>query len=677
LNRNRRALESVSVAEVPETRSLWDESELEASAPGVRRAADPATAPGSSPPAPGARDGETRQDDDPRFPRLHAEVARTFGIHRLRPFQEQAIRANLDGRDLLLVLPTGGGKSLCYQGPALVREGLTLVVSPLIALMKDQVDGLRQSGVAAAMLTSAQDAGERRAVHEELERGRLKLLYAAPERLMLEGFLERLVQRGLAAVAIDEAHCISHWGHDFRPEYRQLGALRRLAPHLPLHAFTATATEKVRRDVVSQLGLRDPLVLVAPCDRPNLTYRVLPRREVARQVQEVARRHPGDAGIVYCISRKEVERLDGELRGAGIKSVAYHAGLDPGTRRRAQEAFLNEDVDVVVATVAFGMGIDRTDVRFVVHAALPKGLEQYSQEIGRAGRDGLPAECVLFHSGGDYYSWKSLMERSHEEARASGAEPDPAVLEASIARLGQMMNYASRLVCRHRQLVEHFGQAWDAPADGCGACDVCLGEITAVPDATVLAQKILSAVVRCEQRFGAAHVTDVLRGADTAGIRRQGHERLSTYGLLRDHTVYEVRGWIDQLIGQELLRVAGDRYPVLVLGRGGLEVLRGEREAVLYALPARKERREPRRALDADDDGLPVDAALFDRLRALRRELARERGVPPYLVFNDRTLAQMAARKPRTMEELLAIRGVGEKKAADLGATFLAAIGAG
>jgi len=608
---------------------------------------------------------------------LRSAVAHTFGITELRPFQEEAIRAHLAGRDVLLVLPTGGGKSLCFQAPALVHPGLTLVVSPLIALMKDQVDGLRQSGVAAGMLTSAQAAHERREVHEAVERGELRLLYAAPERLMMEGFLERLLARGLSAIAIDEAHCISHWGHDFRPEYRQLGALRRLAPGIPLSAFTATATEPVRRDIVRQLALAEPLVLVAPCDRPNLTYRVQPRQDLLRQLLGVIERHRGEAGIVYCLSRKETERLADELGRAGVRAVAYHAGLEAGVRRSAQERFLNEEVDVVVATVAFGMGIDRTDVRFVAHAGLPKGLEQYGQETGRAGRDGLPAECVLFHSGSDFFTWKGLLERSQEEARATGEEPDPAVLAAALARLSEVRNFTTRLVCRHRQLVEHFGQTLALADEGCGACDVCLGELALVPDSTIVAQKILSCVVRCEQRYGAGHVTDVLRGADTVAVRRTGHDRLSTYGLLKEHDASEVRAWIDQLVGQELLRLVGDRYPVLIVTRAGAEVLKREREVALFAPPPRPPRRETRRTTVLEvEEALPVDRALFERLRALRRELARERGVPPYLVFNDRTLAQMAARKPRDAAEFRALKGVGDKKAADFGPAFLACIAA-
>ncbi|MEW6072844.1 MAG: RecQ family ATP-dependent DNA helicase [Planctomycetota bacterium] len=611
---------------------------------------------------------------------LGALIARTWGIHRLRPLQAEAMAAVQEGRDLLLVMPTGGGKSLCYQAPALARAGLTVVVSPLISLMKDQVDGLLQNGVAAAMLTSAQPPGERRGVHAELERGRVRLLFISPERLMMEGFLAELVSRGLEAVAVDEAHCISHWGHDFRPEYRQLGALKRVAG-VPVHAFTATANRHVRDDIVAELRLADPLLLVGACDRPNLVYRVIPRADLRRQALEVIARHPGRAGIVYLITRRAVEELDAALRTAGVKSAAYHAGLDAATRKRAQEAFLNEEIDVVVATVAFGMGIDRTDVRFIVHGALPKGLEQYSQETGRAGRDGLPAECVLLYSGSDWHGWRSLIEKAHAEAAAAGRPAPPEVLAGALARLGGMMDFTTRFLCRHRQLVTYFGQEYAPPPDappgaGCGACDVCRGEVAAVPDSRVVAQKILSCVVRCGERYGTAHIAAVLRGSSSEGIRRARHDELSTYRLLADRSAAEVRAWIDQLVGLDHLRIQGDRYPILQLSPTGREVMTGRRDITLFALPAPPPKRRARRA--AAEPVLPpaADDALFESLRALRRELARARGVPPYLIFNDRTLAAMAAEKPRTTAELLAIKGVGEKKAADLGPAFLARIAA-
>ncbi len=615
---------------------------------------------------------------------LLALIRRVWGYPELRPLQAEAMQAALEGRDALVVLPTGGGKSLCYQAPALLRPGLTVVVSPLISLMKDQIDALSGNGVAAAMLSSAQESDERRAVFARLEARALGLLFVAPERLLLPGFFEQLLSLGLSGLVVDEAHCISHWGHDFRTEYRQIGTLRERAPELPVQAFTATATPRVQADIVSELRLRDPLLLVASCDRPNLTYRFVPRRDALAQTLAVIRRHRARAGIVYCLRRRDVDALAADLGAAGVACLPYHAGLTPRVRRQNQERFLSEEVAVMVATVAFGMGIDRSDVRFVVHAALPKGLEQYSQESGRAGRDGLPAECVLLYAGSDYHGWRSLIEggASQGPERGEGGESDPEEREGALARLSRMYAFAAGATCRHRYLIEHFGQAWPRGADGtpqsCGACDVCLGELASLHDGAVVAQKILSCVVRCAQRYGAAHLTDVLRGRTTERVRRAGHGALSTFGLLAAHGERDVRHWIDQLCGLDHLRPAPGPYPTLALTRSGLEVLRGTRPVNLFALPLapRAGRRGASLSALASGPGAPApDEALTERLRVLRRRLASERRLPPYLIFGDRTLYELAAHQPRDAAGLLAIKGIGEKKARDLGPAILSAIG--
>jgi ATP-dependent DNA helicase RecQ len=611
---------------------------------------------------------------------LRALVERVWGYAELRPLQAEAMLAALAGRDSLVVLATGGGKSLCYQAPALLREGLTCVVSPLISLMQDQVAGLVESGVPAVMLTSAQDAAQRRAAAEKLARGGTKLLFVAPERLVVPGFFDELAGYGLATLVVDEAHCISHWGHDFRPEYRRIGELRRRRPELPVHAFTATATPEVQRDIAAQLSLRDPVVLVGGFDRPNLTYRFLPRSDTAAQVLSVIRRHAGEAGIVYCLRRSDVDALSSSLAKAGVRCLPYHAGLDGATRARHQERFLAEDVDVIVATVAFGMGIDRPDVRYVVHAALPKGVEQFAQETGRAGRDGLPSECVMLYSGADYFGWRGLAERSAQEAEAAGARVDAEEQERALARLGQMYGFATSAVCRHRFLVEHFGQVWKPPPDasfGCGACDVCLRELSPVADSQRIAQMILSCVARCEQRWGAQHIADVLRGGDTERVRQTGHDRLSTFGLLKAHSTREIRHWIDQLVALGHLRIAGGSFPTLSLSESGLLAMKARVPVALFALPAPARAKRPAsRSGPASGGPQDFDEALFQRLRGLRRKLAAQRSVPPYLIFGDRTLQELAAAKPTRVEQLRGIRGIGEVKLRDLGALFAAEIAA-
>lgn len=608
---------------------------------------------------------------------LMEAVASTWGFTGLRDCQEEAMRGSLLARDVLVIMPTGGGKSLCYQAPALVRPGLTLVVSPLIALMKDQLDGLLANGVRAAMLTSSLDADERTAVRRAMDRRELDVLFVSPERLAADGFVEHAERAGLTSIAVDEAHCISHWGHDFRPDYRQLGALRERRPDVPIIALTATATPRVREDIVSELRLVDPLRVVGDFDRPNLTYRVLPRLDLEGQVMKLVERYPSQAGIIYCIRRKDTESLARDLARRGVRAMPYHAGLGTDERDRVQEAFLNEGIDVVVATVAFGMGIDRPDVRFVIHASLPKGVEQYSQETGRAGRDGLPSECLLLYSGSDFQGWKGIMERSAQEAEAEGVTGAMDELHGALGRLGELWGFANGGVCRHKYLVEYFGGDYQVKDDGCGSCDVCLGELKVVAESQVTAQKILSCIVRCDQRYGAAHVTDVLRGANTERIRTKGHDKLSTYGLMKAYPASEIRAWIDQLVAMDHIGVASGNYPTLHLTPSGAEVMKGETEVTLL-LPNTPKRSTRRRggsvAAVAQEESLDVDEGLFETLRALRKSMAAERGVPPYILFNDRSLAHMAAHKPASEAEFLKIKGVGEKKAKDLGPAFMEAI---
>ncbi|MDH3404741.1 MAG: DNA helicase RecQ [Acidobacteriota bacterium] len=606
--------------------------------------------PGAQPPAAQSPDA-----------RLTETLRRVWGFREFLPLQREAMAAVLAGRDSLLVLPTGGGKSLCFQAPALLTEGLAVVVSPLISLMKDQVDGLAGQGVPAAFYNSSLDAGERAAVERALAGGALRLLYVAPERLAGDGsagFLDLLERAGVAFFAVDEAHCISQWGHAFRPEYRLLGGLRERFPEASVHAYTATATPRVRHDIVEQLRLRDPEVLVGSFDRPNLTYRVFPRSDLAARLKTVLARHHGEGGIVYCNSRKQVESLAARLADWGSRAVAYHAGLDGDTRSRRQEAFAREEVDVVVATVAFGMGIDRSNVRFVVHAGAPRSIEHYQQETGRAGRDGLPAECVLFYSPADFAAWRGLLE--------SGGEWD----EHARRLLNAMQRFAAATRCRHRQLLEYFGET--CAGSDCAACDWCLGELELVAEPVVLAQKILSCVVRLEQRWGMGRLVDVLRGRGSDKITAAGHDRLSTFGLLAELSIGELRGYVDQLLDGGFLRQAGREYPVLQLTDQGAELLRGRAECRLYRQERpRKVKAKTAKRPAAAEDWAGVDLELFEALREVRLDIARERKVPPYVVFHDSVLRDMARYRPATPADLLEIRGVGEKKAQDPGPRFL------
>lgn len=608
-------------------------------------------------------------------------VHRVWGFDSLRPMQEQAIEAGIDGRDCLTVLPTGGGKSLCYQVPALVTGKVTVVASPLIALMRDQVRGLELNGYGAAALHSGVEPEEAREIITRAFDGSINLIFAAPERLVTSGFkaiLAELHDAGrLGGIAIDEAHCISQWGHDFRPEFRRLKELRAVAPGIGMQAFTATATPRVRDDIVGQLGLVDAEVLVGRFDRPNLTYRVQARNNSAEQIAEAVRRHRslGDGGgtIVYCLSRKDTEGLAQDLVEFGLDADAYHAGLSEKKRMSVEQAFLNETLDVVVATVAFGMGIDRSNVRLVVHATMPKSVEAYQQETGRAGRDGEPAECLLLYSPSDVGRWERLIGFGAEE---SGSDP-----AGQLRLIREMRSMVAAMNCRHKALSEYFGQELVTdPETGCGACDVCLGETEVEKDSAKVAQVLMSAVARTGQRYGAAHVCDVARGSKGERVVSRGHDELGVHGLLGAYPKAQLAMYLDQLISIGALeRVVEDRFETLRFGESGVSVMKGVSEVVLSnpigTGSAKKERtrgrRQGREAIVLDVD----QKVVFERLRVLRTSIAREREVPPYVVFSDATLRALVKDSPTTRTEMLRVKGVGQAKLDSFGDVFLEALG--
>lgn len=590
--------------------------------------------------------------------RLRRILEEYWGFDDFRPLQAEAMRAALDERDSLVVLPTGGGKSLCYQAPALAMPGMAVVVSPLIALMKDQVDALADCGVPAACVNSTMTPDEKRDVAARIRSGELKILYLSPERLLGERTLAFLSQVGLSFIAIDEAHCISEWGHDFRPEYRGLRLLKETFPRVAIHAYTATATPRVRDDIVRELRLREPELLVGSFDRPNLVYRVRRRADLSRQVREVIARYSNDSGIIYCLRRSDVDAMAAELRAQGYSALPYHAGMEDEERRRNQEAFTTERARIIVATVAFGMGIDKSNVRYVIHAAAPKSLESYQQESGRAGRDGLEAECWLFHSAADFQSWRKLQ-----------SDLPPEAYEIAMKLLGAIDDYCAGTSCRHRALVEYFGQT--LASESCGACDVCLGEIEIASDSLVVAQKILSCVVRAGEGYGGEYISLILAGSREERIKSRGHDRLSTHGILAEHDKRTIRAWIDQLVSQRFLEKEGE-FNVLVLTESGREVLRGAATPKLLR-PVQRARKDTRAAHESWDG---VDRGLFDMLRAWRRTEAEERGVPPFVVFSDATLRDLARFRPSTLDALPTIRGIGAKKLGEYGEALLREINA-
>ncbi|TLM65227.1 MAG: DNA helicase RecQ [Deltaproteobacteria bacterium] len=578
-----------------------------------------------------------------------------FGYRSFRPPQDEIVNALIAGDDAFVLMPTGGGKSLCYQIPALHRPGVAIVVSPLISLMKDQVDALLALGVRAAFYNSSLGAAAARQVLAKLHALELDLLYVAPERLLSDGFLDRLRELPVALFAVDEAHCVSQWGHDFRPEYVQLGQLRRLFPGVPLIALTATADPQTRADILSRLGLTQARCFVAGFDRPNIRYSVVDKQKPFQQLTTFLDERPGQAGIVYALSRKRVEELAGKLAAAGWQAAPYHAGMSDADRGRVQEAFLRDDLQVVVATVAFGMGIDKSNVRFVVHYDLPKNIESYYQETGRAGRDGLPAEALLLFGYGDIAIVRGLIEM--------GGNPEQKRIEQH--KLQAMVGFAEAPGCRRRVLLGYFGERQE---DDCGNCDVCLNPPERY-DATIDAQKALSCVFRTGQRFGVNHVVEVLRGVRSARIADLGHDRLSTFGIGADKSAEAWAALLRQLIHHGYLVQDVARYSVLTLTAAARPLLRGE-ERLELARPRLRVRAQPKKGRPRAG-GFDYDEVLFERLRAVRKRLADAEGVPPFVIFSDATLAEMAATLPTSEAALLAVGGVGKHKLRRFGGEFL------
>ena len=668
---------------------------------------------------------------------LRRLLKRHFGYDEFRPGQEAIIANALAGRHGLMIMPTGGGKSLCYQLPALAMGGLTLVVSPLIALMKDQVDGLRANGIAAEFVNSSLDNRTVADVERKAQAGDVNLLYVAPERVSMPGFRRFLDTLDLRLIAIDEAHCISEWGHDFRPDYRALSELRTQFPDTPVMALTATATERVRDDIVGQLRLDDCPRFVSGFDRANLTYRVQPRQAAWDSLVGLMDERRGQSAIVYCFSRKETEEVAAGLTAAGHPAVAYHAGLDADVRRRTQERFIDGDVPIVAATIAFGMGIDKPDIRLVVHYTLPKSIEGYYQETGRAGRDGLPSDCVLFFSEGDRAKQEFFIQQMTGDAR-----------ESAERQLQQMVEYGRLNTCRRRYLLAYFGEDLALAAEVCGNCDVCLAERQSV-DVTVVAQKLLSAVIRTGERFGIAHVINVLLGSKAQRILELGHDKLTVYGIVNDYDRNALRDIANGLVERGLLARDDGQYPTISVTSAGREWLRSRENLTLQLRVDESVRRstlgksdidngqskshsveeirkeypkayEPwtaeadeelrqlygtassvtqiavhfgrrpgaitsrlnRLGLDADKlDNVAIagnsndyDDSLFEKLRAVRLHFAREQKVSPFVVFNNNTLRELAALKPTDRQAMLGISGVGPAKLERYGEAFLSAI---
>lgn len=593
----------------------------------------------------------------------HKLLKEVYGYDRFRPRQQDIIERVVGGGHSVVIMPTGGGKSLCYQLPALMRPGVGVVVSPLISLMQDQVDALKQLGVQAEFLNSSLSRKKQRIIEQKLRDGEIKLIYVAPERLLTPEFLDLLAEIRIALFAIDEAHCISQWGHDFRPEYLQLAEIRRRFPDVPCIAVTATADAPTQREILKRLRLPKNGLFVTGFDRPNIRYSVVLKKKDKQQLLRfIEDEHEGDAGIVYCLSRKKVEQVADWLVEHGHEALPYHAGLSSRERQENQDRFLREEGLIVVATIAFGMGIDKPNVRFVAHLDVPKSLESYYQETGRAGRDGLDADAWMTYSLGSVVAMRKIMESSSTNQQQRWVEQH---------KLNAMFGYCETVACRRQVLLNYFGDDFEGP---CGNCDNCLQPVDTW-DGTVAAQKVMSCIYRTGQRFGAGHVIDVLLGKDTDKVRRFRHERLSTFGIGTEHSLSEWRAVIRQLVAADYLRVDVDGYGSIRMNETCGPVLKGE-ETVLFRVDPKPQQKKKARAVTADAalPQTPDDRALFDTLRSLRLELAQEQGVPPYVVFNDNTLAAMVQYRPHTLDEFSTLSGVGAVKLERYGETFLDAI---
>lgn len=588
---------------------------------------------------------------------IQSVLAKYWGYKSFRLFQEKAILSILDSKDTLTVLPTGGGKSICFQVPALICEGMVVIISPLISLMKDQVDYLKDLGINAECFNSSLSPGEKSRVIQQIKSKTLKLLYLAPERLMLHSMRELLKEIKLSFFVIDEAHCISHWGHDFREEYRQLGVIKEEFSGISVHAFTATATRQVQEDIVRQLKLESPHFYIGSVDRPNLTYRMLRRSgNLIPHIIDVIKKHPEEAGIIYCLRRVDVDKISEQLNALGYDNLPYHAGMSAESRKRNQDKFSAEKVQLIVATIAFGMGIDRSNIRYIIHAAMPKSIEHYQQETGRAGRDGLSSDCYMFYSGSDYRIWEYLLGFSEHG-------------KVMRDKLNKMYNFCGQPGCRHRYLVNYFNQ--DYTKENCQACDYCLGEFDLMEESLVIAQKILSCIKEVRQRFGSNHMADILKGNLTDNIQRWKHDKLQSFASMNEQTKLFIRHIIEQLLEQGFINREME-FKTLFITKSGQAVIEGDIVPKLAnPLTVKKKKEvEKKRKVRRDIAWEEIDEDLFNILRAKRRQLAEQKGVPAYIIFGDKTLKDMARVKPVSRDEFSMVFGVGEAKLDQYGDVF-------